>query len=128
MKVQSRNKKRRYVVRIIVGIAIITLGTLVGYKYFKESKCESIRSTNMTYQSLPTIDKTELSKHDGIQDSTIYLGYHCIVYDVTRGKDEYYGEGKAYHYLVARDATKQLEIFGGDFIESKYTPVGILEQ
>ena len=75
---------------------------------------------------LPTISKEELLSHNGLQDPTIYIGLDCLVYDVTAGKEQYYGEGKPYHYLVARDATTQLKIFGGDLIKEKYPIVGIL--
>jgi predicted heme/steroid binding protein len=119
------HKKRRYL--LASAVAVLVIGIVFGYKYLNKSECQKVRETNAIYQNLPTITQSELSKHDGIHNPTIYIAFNCIVYDVTEGKNEYYGEGTAYHYLVARDATKQLKIFGGDIIESKYPPVGILE-
>lgn len=80
-----------------------------------------------SYKNLPTLTKSELALHDGTKLRTIYIGFKCLVYDVTSSKDSYYGEGKSYHYLVGKDSTKMLKIFGGNIIKEKYKIVGVLE-
>ncbi len=92
-----------------------------------KSDCFAIASSATTSaKTLPIITKAKLKDFDGIKSQKIYIALDCLVYDVTAGKSQYYGEGKSYHYLVGRDATAQLKIFGGDIIKQKYPIVGIL--
>lgn len=77
-------------------------------------------------KTLPVISKAELSLHDGVKNNTIFIGYNCLVYDVTSSKAQYYGDGQSYHYLVGKDSTKLLNIFGGTIIKTKYKVVGVL--
>lgn len=109
---------------LFVGILVI-IGAALAYLFLPEgvtSECENKANS----KNLPVISKQELANHDGIKAPTIFVGYHCLVYDVSLGRDKYYGDGKPYHYLVGRDSTKQLSIFGGSMIEDKYKAVGIL--
>ncbi len=126
MKKNKLDKK----LQIIILCSLVILGVvggIYGYKRYRNNqKCGAVWSDER-FKNLPSISREELLRHDGIKTDTLYIGYHCVVYDVTEGKEKFYGETKAYHYLVARDATKQLEIFGGDIIEEKYPAVGILE-
>ncbi len=83
--------------------------------------------STVSAKNLAVITPEELKNFDGETNSKIYIGLDCLVYDVTSSKNDYYGPGKPYHYLVARDASAQLKIFGGDIIKSKYPVVGVLE-
>ncbi len=82
--------------------------------------------STVSARTLVSFSSEQLREFDGVKKTKIYIGLDCLVYDVTAGKDQYYGEGKPYHYLVARDASAQLRIFGGDIIKSKYPVVGTL--
>jgi predicted heme/steroid binding protein len=126
MKQTKKVKKRKS--PFIILLLVFVIGASVSFIYIKKqfSPCAQFLRDHADDASLPQFTANDLSQYDGIHNEKIYLGYHCIVYDVSEGKDQYYGEGKGYHYLVGRDATKQLEIFGGDIIESKYPKVGYI--
>jgi predicted heme/steroid binding protein len=114
----------------ITGVILIILFVFSFYLYkthIKSNPCRSLQKDEH-YAELKKFNKSELSHYNGVENEKTYLGYHCLIYDVTSGKSDYYAEGKGYHYLVGRDSTKQLEIFGGSIIQEKYPVVGILIQ
>jgi predicted heme/steroid binding protein len=123
MNLKLRHGKRK---GVFVMALFIVIGGIAAFIYMRKqlSPCAQFFRNNPEYTSLSEFKLNDLAQYDGIHNEKIYIGYHCLVYDVTDGKENYYGEGKGYHYLVGRDATKQLEIFGGDIIESKYPKVG----
>ena len=93
----------------------------------EDNSCVSVsKNSTASAKTLVSLSSNQLKEFDGVRNYKVYIGLDCLVYDVTSGKDQYYGEGKPYHYLVARDATDQLKIFGGDIIKRKYPVVGIL--
>lgn len=118
-------KKLRLIGLMITIMVVIACST---YTIIKKqfTPCSQFRKQHPEYGSLPIFSIDELAKYDGVKNEKTYVGFHCVVYDVTEGKNNYYADGKGYHYLVGRDATKQLDIFGGDIIESKYPKVGLL--
>ncbi len=74
---------------------------------------------------LPSFDAVSLSQYGGDDpDKPIYLAMDGFVYDVTAGRDDYYGPGMPYHYLVGKDSSALLHIAGGAIIRSKYRIVG----
>lgn len=74
----------------------------------------------------PTLGASELVKYDGSDENLpIYLVYEGYVYDVSSGGDDFYKPGEAYHFLVGKDSTQLLKIFGGDIIKRKYKVVGV---
>lgn len=116
---------------LIIILAILSVVLLFRNFIFptKDSNsCElTEKESTVSAQALTAISSEQLKEFDGIKNPKIYIGFNCLIYDVTAGKDQFYGEGKPYHYLVARDATMQLKIFGGDIIKKKYPVVGILQ-
>lgn len=119
----SKRTKKHIVFGSGIVFVLLTISLYSGYHYFIKKQCDISK-----YSTFPAFTENDLSKYDGVNDEKVYVGYHCLVYDVTEGKDMYYGEGKGYHYLVGRDSSKQLEIFGGDIIETKYPIVGVLQE
>lgn len=114
-------------IRIGILFCSVVFGYLIFSHFLSKSPCNSIQNRE-EYKTLPRLGSKELAHYDGVENEKTYIGYHCLIYDVTEGKEQYYAQGKGYHYLVGRDATKQLEIFGGDIIENKYPVVGVLKQ
>lgn len=113
-------------------VAVGSAGIIYYVFGFKEA-ADCMRTVTEQYDpsfvgSLPVISPQELAAHDGRQLPTLYIGFDCLVFDVTAGRESYYGERKPYHDLVGRDATAQLRIFGGDLIRRKYPAVGIIGQ
>ncbi len=76
------------------------------------------------YKNLPQISQAEMAKHDGSNDSPIYIALNGLVYDVTAGK-EFYASGGPYQYLAGRDSSKELNLIGGNIIKQKYPVIGI---
>lgn len=69
----------------------------------------------------------ELASYNGQDESLpILLAMDGLVYDISGGRDRYYGPGKPYHSLAGTDATALLHIAGGDIVRKKYTVVGRL--
>lgn len=67
-----------------------------------------------------------IAKYNGEQDNLpVLLALDGLVYDVSAGKDDFYGVGQSYHYLVAKDASSWLHIYGADLIKNKYPVVGV---
>ena len=107
----------------IIGLGIFILLTLVISFLFLQPK--TIVSTTQK-QNLPSFSRSELSRYNGTNpDEPIFIGLDGYVYDVTLGK-EYYITGGAYHDIAGTDASKDLHIFGGDIIKTKYPIVGVL--
>lgn len=76
------------------------------------------------YKNLPQISQTEIAKHNGSNDSPIYIALNGLVYDVTAGKEFYIPSGP-YHYLAGKDSSKELNLIGGNLIKNKYPVIGI---
>lgn len=117
-------------VNIVVASFVIGIGCISYYFYktrLQSNPCHIIQNDER-YSQMQKFNDEDLSVFDGVKNEKTYIGYHCLVYDVTAGKDEYYATGRGYHYLVGRDATKQLEVFGGDIIQEKYPVVGVLKK
>lgn len=108
-------------------LAVVFLRGFIFRSTREGNNCANLsKESTLSAKKLVPINAEQLKEFDGIRNPKVYIGLDCLVYDVTSGKDQYYGEGKPYHYLVARDATSQLKIFGGDIIKRKYPVVGIL--
>lgn len=52
-----------------------------------------------------TITREELEEYDGFEGAPLYLAVKKRVYDVSKG-GMFYGEGKEYHNLVGKDASR----------------------
>lgn len=75
---------------------------------------------------LPVYTATELSRYDGTDASQpVYLALDGYVYDVTAGRNAFYGPGQPYHHLAGRDSSDLLHLAGGSIIKRKYSVVGI---
>lgn len=123
-----KNKKK--IILISSVFLFIIFASVAYYLWIKKPNkkdCTAVdKQATVSAKNLPVISKAKLKAFDGVKNQKIYLGFDCLVYDVTAGKESYYGLGKDYHYLVGRDATEQLNIFGGGIIKTKYPVVGIL--
>lgn len=117
------------VILILVGFSALILWKSNFLNFSNEGdNCTAVlRESTVSAKPMESFSLEKLKEFDGIRNPKIYLGLDCLVYDVTAGKDKYYGEGKPYHYLVGRDASAQLKIFGGDIIKNKYQVVGVLK-
>ena len=115
-------------VLVTITVLVIFIGFGAYYFLVKRDYDQRCSAVMVQYPNLPKLTAQDLTLHDGVKRPDIYLAYKCIIYDVTAGKDKFYGLGKPYHYLVGRDSTKQLMIFGGDTIAAKYPAVGVLNE
>ena len=71
--------------------------------------------------NLPTFNDSDLAQYDGVDlTKPVYIAYEGYVYDVSAGREEFYNQGKPYHYLAGKDSTSQLNIAGGGIIRAKY--------
>lgn len=59
---------------------------------------------------LPSLRFSELKNYDGLLNAKIYLSLLGIVYDVTKGREQFFGPGQAYSVFSGRDATYALSI------------------
>jgi len=72
--------------------------------------------------------KSELRQYDGTDvELPVLLALDGYVYDVSSGRDDFYGPGEAYHYLAGKDASIPLQLFGKEIVKSKYQVVGIFK-
>lgn len=103
--------------KVIIIIVIISLYFLYKYFFSTKSQCSDLE--------VPVFNAEELSKYKGTKENNpIYLAFEGCVYDVTEGKDKFYGPDMEYNYLTGVDATSELHIAGGGIIKSKYKIVG----
>lgn len=76
-------------------------------------------------EKLRTYSLAELSAYDGTDpNKPVLLAMDGYVYDISRGRDQYYAPGKPYHMLAGNDASALLHLIGGDIITRKYEAVG----
>lgn len=77
-------------------------------------------------QDMQVYTSSELAMYDGTDSSKpIYLALDGYVYDISDGREDFYGPGEAYHELAGKDSSVLLQIFGGDIIRGKYQIVGV---
>ena len=104
---------------ILYSVATLLLAALAYYFLFFHVSRPPVVPDN-----LPKYTVATLAKYNGETSSLpIYIALDGYVYDVTFGKS-FYVPGGTYHNIAGKDASKDLSIFGGDIIKSKY-PVGI---
>lgn len=76
-------------------------------------------------EGLRVYSSQDLSIYNGEKaDEPILLAMDGYVYDVTAGRDDFYGPGQPYHNLAGKDASIPLQLFGGAIIREKYKIVG----
>lgn len=103
---------------------ILAISTLAAVYLYLNSSPNVDTNTNLelfTSESIKAFDGTDLTK-------PVYIAYGGYVYDVSPGRDDFYNEGKSYHYLTGKDSTFELNIAGGAIIKSKYKVVGIYQK
>lgn len=119
---KSRKMKREITTKVV----IITLLVLLAADWFYLRQVQ--RQPALSERSLMVYNQEELAKYDGNDgDRPIYLALDGYVYDVSQGRENFYGSGKPYHDLVGKDASAQLHILGGSMIKRKYRVVGIYQ-
>lgn len=85
---------------------------------------QRVDSTNNP--SLPVYDQITLAKYNGEDKSLpILLALDGLVYDVSAGATNFYNPGESYHYLVGKDSSTVLHVFGDSLIKKKYPVVGV---
>lgn len=83
-------------------------------------------SPGMDLQNLPTYTASEIAKYNGEGGSVpILVALDGYVYDVTAGAADFYAPGQSYHYLVGKDSSVLLHVFGDKLIRDKYKVVGV---
>ncbi len=104
---------------------IISSLILVVYFFVKINQQEKVIVTDNT---LPAFTLEEIKQFDGSNpDKPIYIVYEANVYDVSSGREDFYGTGHVYNYLAGKDSTVELNVAGGSIIKSKYKIVGRLK-
>ncbi len=77
--------------------------------------------------NMPIYTESTLAKYDGSTDEPVLLALDGLVYDVTPGRVDFYNPGESYHYLVGKDASGWLHIYGAGLIKEKYKVVGVYQ-
>ena len=104
-----------------IGIVVLLAMLAADWVYLRQVP----RQSTVNEDNLRQYSQDELAKYDGSDlNKPIYLAYEGYVYDVSSGRADFYNPGEAYHYLVGKDSTKLLNVFGGDLIKRKYSVVG----
>lgn len=81
---------------------------------------------NIKAQDLPKYSSIEIASFNGSDaNKPVYLALNGYVYDVSAGRNDFYNPGESYNYLVGRDSSNELNLFGGEIIKRKYKVVGI---
>ncbi len=110
---QKRTLFRKIILIIIVFIIYFVVKTLQK----PISECLSLDIQVFNQDSIKDFNGTS-------EDKPVYIAYNGCVYDVTPGKDKFYGKGMEYNYLTGRDSSDELNIAGGGIIKSKYKVIG----
>ena len=77
-------------------------------------------------EGLRVYSTQDLSIYSGEKaDEPILLAMDGFVYDVSSGRDDFYGPGQPYHDLAGKDASIPLQLFGASIIRGKYKVVGV---
>ncbi|KAI5958252.1 hypothetical protein KGF57_002607 [Candida theae] len=66
-----------------------------------------LKNESLDLDSLPSLSRQQLSKHNGVEIPKLYVAIKGLVYDVTENEKSY-GPGKAYHKLVGKDVGRLL--------------------
>lgn len=75
---------------------------------------------------VPRYTAAALAQYDGAKPGQpVLLALDGLVYDVSAGAADFYAPGQSYHYLVGKDSSVALHIFGADLIKRKYPVVGV---
>ncbi len=103
-------------------ISALVLMLVVDWFIFKKISSQPAQISN----DLPQITATQLQQYNGDDPNIpIYLALDGYVYDVSAGRDDFYGPDQGYHDLVGKDSSALLNIIGGDIIKRKYKVVGV---
>ena len=112
---------KKYIYGAIIFVFLLVLAYIFFFRF------NTKKDTNI-YKDLPIYTLEQLKNYDGTKpELPIYIGLDGYVYDVTPGKS-FYTPGGTYHNIAGTDATKELQIFGGDIIKTKYKIIGNLSQ
>ncbi len=117
---QSTQKKTIYKKIILTTIVLIIY---FGIKILQKpiSECSNLDIQVFNQDSIKDFNGTSEYK-------PIYIAYNGCVYDVTPGKDKFYGVEMEYNYLTGKDSSEELNIAGGGIIKNKYKVIGKYEE
>lgn len=103
--------------KVVLILLILSVYFFIKYMQSGKSICSNM--------DIPVYNTDSISKFIGNdQNNPIYIAFEGCVYDVTPGKDKFYGPNMDYNYLTGKDSTDELHIAGGAIIKSKYKIVG----
>lgn len=117
MKTKSTTKTIIKIASIFIAILILLITAYISL----DTSVATAMQIGMPIYSEETIK----SYNGGDLNLPVYIAYEGFVYDVTPGREDFYNEGKDYHYLAGRDSTIDLNIVGGSIIKKKYKIVGV---
>lgn len=110
-------KKKTTIKKLLIVILVITVYLIFKYIKLNKSICNDM--------DIPTFTTGTISEFNGNDASKpIYLAFEGCVYDVSPGREKFYGPNMEYNYLAGTDATSELHIAGGGIIKAKYKIVG----
>lgn len=114
-------QKKILIKKFLLIVLVFVVYLLIKINLFPVSDCDNL--------DIPVFNESSISVFNG-QDlnKPVYIAYQGCVYDVTSGRDKFYGLDMEYNYLTGRDSTKELNIAGGGIIKSKYKLVGKYEK
>lgn len=109
--------KKTTIKKIVLVILVIAIYLVVKYLLNNKSICKDM--------DIPLFTTATISEFNGTDpNKPIYLAYEGCVYDVSEGREKFYGPNMEYNYLTGTDATSELHIAGGGIIKAKYKIIG----
>lgn len=105
--------------KVLIGLFVVAL-IAIDYLVIRQ------RVTEPPKVNLPIYTAATISSYSGENGKMpILIALDGLVYDVSAGAADFYAPGESYHYLVGRDSSTLLHVFGGDIIKKKYPVVGV---
>lgn len=113
----------------ILGTVLLSVVVfLLSFGIYRMTHIRTYEVDTLQSENLKSYTKEEIKTYNGtVPGKQILLGLNGYVYDVTPG-EEFYKTGGPYHYLAGRDASRELNLIGGEIIKRKYKIVGRLTQ
>jgi predicted heme/steroid binding protein len=121
MKLRNRQNNRNSALRLVAFVGLLAGLDILFFHVLNRPAIAQKQVRLRPYTS------AELALYNGTDPGKpTLLAMDGYVYDVSTGRESYYGPGKPYHLLAGADASALLHIAGGDIVAKKYTVVGIL--
>lgn len=105
---------------------LAAIGIFAAFLLFVDWQILRRRFDTTQNTDVPRYTAAALAQYDGTKPGQpVLLALDGLVYDVSAGAADFYAPGQSYHYLVGKDSSVALHVFGADLIKRKYPVVGV---